>query len=59
MRTFRSIEIDYDVHRLIEFAREHITQSPNDVLRRLLGLEPAGVPAEDGEAKPPIAAARR
>lgn len=39
MQSFRTIEIDYDVHRLIELERSHIRETPNDVLRRLLGVD--------------------
>jgi hypothetical protein len=35
---FRSIEIDIDVHKRIEAERKGFAESPNDVLRRLLGL---------------------
>lgn len=34
----RSIEIDFDVHKKIEMERRGFDESPNDVLRRLLGL---------------------
>jgi len=35
---YRSIEIDMDVHKAIETARSTFSESPNEVLRRLLGL---------------------
>lgn len=38
MDTFRSIDIDIDVHKCIEAGREGFHEAPNDVLRRLLGL---------------------
>jgi hypothetical protein len=38
MQQTRSIEIDFDVHKRIEIARETFEESPNDVLRRLLGI---------------------
>ncbi len=38
MGEFRAIEIDFDVHKLIEGERKSFSESPNDVLRRLLGL---------------------
>ena len=34
----RTIEIDFDVHKLIETERRSFDESPNDVLRRLLRL---------------------
>lgn len=34
----RSIEIDFDIHKLIETERQNFEESPNDVLRRLLNL---------------------
>jgi len=38
MSETRSIEIDFDVHKRIETARESFSESPNDVLRRLLEI---------------------
>jgi len=35
----REIEIDFDIHKLIETNRLGFEESANDVLRRLLGLE--------------------
>ncbi|MYB39952.1 DUF4357 domain-containing protein [Candidatus Saccharibacteria bacterium] len=35
----RTIEIDFDVHKAIETERRGFDDSPNDVLRRLLGLD--------------------
>ena len=34
-----TIEIDFDVHKTIETNRNSFTETPNDVLRRLLGIE--------------------
>lgn len=39
MAEFRSVEIDFDVHKRIELARESFAETPNAVLRRLLGLD--------------------
>jgi hypothetical protein len=33
-----TIEIDFDVHKVIEMARESFSETPNDVLRRLLKI---------------------
>jgi hypothetical protein len=45
MMQFRTIEIDFDVHRAIENARRGFHDSANDALRRLLKLpEPDGSP---------------
>ena len=38
MSEFRSIEIDFDVHKLIEAERQSFSETPNDALRRLLRL---------------------
>jgi hypothetical protein len=38
MTNFRSIEIDFDVHKLVENERRSFSESPNDALRRLLKL---------------------
>lgn len=39
MTQFRSVDIDFDVHKRIELARESFSETPNAVLRRLLGLD--------------------
>ena len=38
MSEIATIEIDFDIHKRIEMERQSFTESPNDVLRRLLGL---------------------
>ncbi|MFI5021411.1 MAG: hypothetical protein ACHQRJ_07140 [Alphaproteobacteria bacterium] len=38
MEQTRTIEIDFDVHKAIEVARLSFAETPNDVLRRMLGL---------------------
>ena len=38
MAETRSIEIDFDVHQKIELERKSFSETQNDVLRRLLGL---------------------
>jgi hypothetical protein len=43
MTEMRTIEIDIDVHKLIETSRTSFAETPNAVLRRLLGL---GAPSE-------------
>jgi len=43
MAQFRTIEIDFDVHKLIENERRGFEEAPNNALRRLLGL-PEAVP---------------
>lgn len=40
MSDFRTIEIDFDVHRLIENERTGFAESANEALRRLLKLPP-------------------
>jgi hypothetical protein len=39
MTELRSVDIDFDVHKRIELARESFSETPNAVLRRLLGLD--------------------
>lgn len=38
MATMRSIEIDIEVHKVIEAERLSFDEAPNDVIRRLLGF---------------------
>src|SRR5260370_41587744 len=45
MTEFRTIEIDFDIHKLIEGERKSFAEAPNDALRRLLPL-PARLPAK-------------
>ncbi len=56
MEQFRSIDIDFDVHKRIEMERRGFDEPPNTVLRRLLGIDPER-PSE--EAVPPRPAAGR
>ena len=46
----RTIEIDFDIHKLIEAERRSFHETPNDALRRLLKL-----PETTKEASPPKA----
>ena len=39
MAHLRSIEIDFDVHQVIEIERHSFDEKPNDVLRRLLKID--------------------
>jgi len=43
----RTIEIDFEVHKRIEAERTSFAETPNDVLRRLIGIgsAPSGEPA--------------
>jgi hypothetical protein len=41
-----SIEIDFDVHKAIEMARQSFSETQNDVLRRLLKIGQATKPPE-------------
>ena len=45
MRDFQIIEIDFDVHKKIEAERKGFSDSPNDILRRLLDLGEASKPS--------------
>ena len=38
MTQLRSIEIDFDIHKMIEQERRSFDEAPNDVLRRLLEI---------------------
>ena len=40
MMGFRTIDIDFDVHKLIEAERRSFDEKPNEALRRLLKLPP-------------------
>ena len=53
MGQLRSIEIDFDVHQLIEIERRSFAEMPNIALRRLLGLDETTGPGEDEPAAPP------
>ena len=45
MTEFRTIEIDFEIHKKIEMERQGFSESPNNVLRRLLGIHrPAATP---------------
>lgn len=39
MSIMKNIEIDFDIHKKIEAARKSFSETPNDVLRRLLHLK--------------------
>jgi hypothetical protein len=52
MPEFRTIEIDFDVHRCIENERRGFDESPNDALRRLLKLPEKSPPSEPSEVAP-------
>ena len=54
MAQFRNIEIDSEVHQLIENERRGCNESPNDALRRLLKIgEPKFAPERDAPASVP------
>jgi SeqA protein N-terminal domain len=48
---FRTIEIDFDVHKAIEANRRNFSETPNDVLRRVLRLPPLGSPQPTPDKK--------
>ena len=50
--TFRSIEIDIDVHKCIETARRGFEETPNEVLRRLLKIKPSRHANGNGSTHP-------
>ena len=47
MANMRSIEIDFDIHKLIEAERRDFSEMPNAPLRRLLGLGEAEEPVQE------------
>ena len=55
MIQYRSIEIDFDVHQEIEKNRRSFDETPNDVLRRKLGLGTVKKPAKPLTAATPEA----
>lgn len=56
MSQFRRIEIDFEIHKLIEGERKSFSETPNQVLRRLLKLADAapslGQVVESGQGHP-------
>ena len=50
---FRSIEIDFDIHKLIERERLSFSETPNQVLKRVLGLATAEPPKKSFQAERP------
>ena len=56
MTQFRTIEIDFDVHKLIELERNSFEEAPNEALRRLLKLAASALPAIEPPAVslPPV-----
>lgn len=49
----RTIEIDLDIHKLIEAERRSFSETPNEVLRRLLLLQKAQAKTSDINDTPP------
>jgi hypothetical protein len=58
MQNMRSIEIDFDVHKLIEAERRGFDESENIALRRLLNLTSKGIEPSFAEKKPNQAVGR-
>lgn len=50
MPDMRTIDIDFDVHQKIELARTGFEETPNEVLRRLLGIAPRQEPSPTGRS---------
>jgi hypothetical protein len=53
MTELRTIEIDLDVHKQIEMSRRDFSETPNDVLRRLIKLDKGKPPANVKPPSPP------
>src|SRR5262245_46839664 len=51
MAEYRSIEIDFDVHKRIEIARRSFKETDNEVLRRLLEIETKAAPVSLARAR--------
>jgi len=51
MPQYRAIEIDFDVHKLIEGERRGFDEAPNSALRRLLRLPPGPSEATPSESE--------
>ena len=43
----RSIDIDFEVHKAIELERRGFDETPNEVLRRMLGIDVSGADGPD------------
>ena len=55
MSDLRTIEIDFDLHKIIELERQSFSETPNEVLRRLLkvsGRSPSPEPQEAKSGRP-------
>jgi len=52
MSAMRSIDIDFEVHKLLEANRNSFSELPNDVLRRLLGIGETPLKVVQPEGKP-------
>jgi hypothetical protein len=50
MSQLSTIEIDFDVHKRIETERRSFSETPNEVLRRLLLIDSAPIPQSDARA---------
>lgn len=51
----RTIDIDFEVHKAIELERRSFAETPNAVLRRVLGIDPAEL--KQAKAPPSVSAA--
>jgi len=51
MAELRTIEIDFDIHKLIEAERRSFSETPKDVLRRLLKIPKAEQVAASSDAR--------
>lgn len=52
MTEYRTIDIDFDVHKLIETERRSFDEKPNDALRRLLKLPGKPAASNNGAPRP-------
>ena len=50
MSQLSTIEIDFDVHKRIETERRSFSETPNEVLRRLLLIDSAPIPSSEARA---------
>ena len=54
----RSIEIDFEVHKAIELERRSFNETPNEVLRRMLGIDASEVSRPEPSSVMSLAAGR-
>lgn len=54
----RSIDIDFEVHKAIELERRSFDETPNEALRRMLGIDASETQRPESESVTPLANGR-